>query len=100
MKVPCEHAIWYILPQIRSDIAKELVSGGMSQKEAAKRLGVTPAAVSQYLNKKRANTEKKGKVYYEAVKTAGERIRDMDDDSAISNIICELCNACQKNEIS
>ena len=54
MKIPCEIVVWYVLPTIRKDIARELVEKHkMSQTEVAKRFGVTGAAISQYLKKKR-----------------------------------------------
>ena len=55
-KIPCEIITWYVLPVIRKELAVLLVKNhNMSQKEAASLLGVTDAAVSQYLSKKRGN---------------------------------------------
>jgi uncharacterized protein len=96
MKVPCEHAIWYILPQIRADIAKRLVKGGMNQKEAAEKLGVTAAAVSQYLNSKRAATARQDKEYIKAIEDAVERIREGGSETTISKTLCDCCNACRR----
>ena len=45
MKSPCEIAVWFILPQIRAGLARELVRQGLSQKETAEKLKLTPAAV-------------------------------------------------------
>jgi len=53
MKTPCEIIVWDVLPGIRDALAEELVKNGISQKEASKMLGITPAAVSQYVSKKR-----------------------------------------------
>ncbi|MBA3044390.1 helix-turn-helix domain-containing protein, partial [archaeon] len=50
MKMPCEVIIWYILPGIRREITKSLLKNGLSQREVAKKLGITDAAVSQYLS--------------------------------------------------
>ncbi len=33
MKPPCEVIVWYVIPTIRAELAKELVKMGMSQKE-------------------------------------------------------------------
>jgi len=41
----------YFLPAFRVLVAKELVRKGVSQGRAARLLGVTQAAVSQYLRK-------------------------------------------------
>ncbi len=53
MKPPCEVIVWYVIPTIRAELAKELVKMGMSQKEIAERLGITQSAVSQYIKDKR-----------------------------------------------
>jgi len=45
---------WNGLPVIRREIAESMINKfGLSQKEAALKLGVTPAAVCQYISKKR-----------------------------------------------
>ena len=44
----------YVLPAVRREIALKLKEKGLGQKEIAKRLSVTEAAVSQYINDKRA----------------------------------------------
>ncbi|MDD1721650.1 MAG: helix-turn-helix domain-containing protein [Euryarchaeota archaeon] len=52
-RAPCETAVWHILPAIRSQVAKELVKFGLSQKDISERLGITQPAVSQYVTSKR-----------------------------------------------
>ena len=55
MDPQCEIIGKYVLPIFRSMLAKELVQKyHLSQTEAAKKLGTTQAAVSQYLSSKRA----------------------------------------------
>jgi predicted transcriptional regulator len=55
MDPQCEIIGKYVLPIFRSMLAKELVQKyHMSQTDAAKKLGTTQAAVSQYLSSKRA----------------------------------------------
>ncbi len=55
MDPQCEVIGKYVLPIFRSMLAKELVQTyHLSQTEAAKKLGTTQAAVSQYLSSKRA----------------------------------------------
>lgn len=48
---PCQAMVRYFLPAFRVLVAKELVRKGVSQGRAARLLGVTQAAVSQYLRK-------------------------------------------------
>ena len=53
VKTPCEIAVWKITPSIRGEMAKMVVEDfNLNQKEAAKLLGITEAAVSQHLHKK------------------------------------------------
>ena len=55
MDPQCEIVGKYVLPIFRSMLARELVHKfNLSQTEAAKKLGMTQAAVSQYLSSKRA----------------------------------------------
>jgi predicted transcriptional regulator len=51
--MPQELEVWYLLPAIRRELARELLKLGMNQSEAAERLGMTRASISQYLNSKR-----------------------------------------------
>lgn len=52
--MPQEIEVWYILPAIRRELVKEMIVLGLKQKEIASILGVTEAAVSQYVKQKRA----------------------------------------------
>lgn len=55
MKPPCEIVVWYVIPSIRSKLAKELLSLGMKQKDISKLLDITQPAVSQYISDKRGH---------------------------------------------
>ncbi|MFH0860729.1 MAG: helix-turn-helix domain-containing protein [Candidatus Altiarchaeota archaeon] len=91
MKLPCEYAIWYVLPDIRAEIARELIALGLDQKEAAQRLGVTPAAVSQYIHKKRGGKSRLPKTAKGKIKKAAKRIKDSRKERDILKVICETC---------
>ncbi len=52
---PQEIEAWYILPLIRKELALAMKEEGLDQKSIAKMLGVTAAAISQYVNNKRGN---------------------------------------------
>ncbi len=58
MKLPLKHPqeieVWYILPAIRKELVVALKETGKSQKEIAKLLNITEAAISQYTKEKRA----------------------------------------------
>jgi len=96
MKVPCENVVWYVLPTIRSELAKELAKA-MSQKEISEILGITQAAVSQYVSNKRGSK-------IELQDDALAAIADLADDIARvgagdpTQRICEICKKIQEDE--
>ena len=51
---PQEIEVFYILPAIRRELAINLDKEGLQQNEISELLHVTPAAINQYLNSKRA----------------------------------------------
>ncbi len=55
MKPPCEIVVWYVIPAIRSELAKELLSLGMKQKNVSELMDITQPAVSQYMTDKRGS---------------------------------------------
>jgi len=58
MKSPCELICNLILPSLRAWIAKEAVENFKArQKDVAECLGLTDAAISQYLHRKRAKIQ-------------------------------------------
>lgn len=55
--LPQEIEVWYIIPAVRRELAKIFTSKyKLKQKEAAKILGVSKAAISQYMHSKRAES--------------------------------------------
>ncbi len=54
--LPQEIEVWYIIPAVRKEFAKLLTrEHGLSYEKAGDALGISKAAVSQYLSNKRAN---------------------------------------------
>ncbi|WP_321505219.1 helix-turn-helix domain-containing protein [uncultured Methanoregula sp.] len=54
----CDSMVRILLPPMRAEMVSRLVQKqGLSQSDAAKRLGVTRAAVSQYMSRKRGAGE-------------------------------------------
>ena len=100
MKIPCEIVVWYVLPMIRREVSKELVyTHGMTQAEVARRFGVTDAAISQYLKKKRGGNAivDESPLYpqfQEEVRISAARIAE--DKSDFSNEMCRLCCVVKK----
>ncbi len=65
---PQEIEVWYVLPSLRRALAVELKRLGLTQKSIAKALGITEAAVSQYIKGKRAG-------FMDVTSFIGDRIR-------------------------
>ncbi len=91
---PCETAVWNLLPRIRADMSRILAEKGIKHKEISIILGVTPAAISQYIHKKRGRNDDAKSDYIRQVNTACERIISGEDVN-ISEIICAICQSCR-----
>ena len=96
MIFPCEKAVWYYLPQIRADMAIELVKTGLTQSQAAKKLGVTPAAVSQYIHKKRGLQLSRTRLYRQEIKAAVRKICEDASTEELYFIVCKCCQLLKK----
>ena len=48
MIYPQEIEVWYVLPVIRSELAKELLNHNLTQKEISLKLGITEAAMFKH----------------------------------------------------
>ncbi|MDR3292096.1 MAG: transcriptional regulator [Methanobrevibacter sp.] len=95
MKQPCELVVWYVIPTVRSILAKELFSLGMKQKEISNLLDITQPAVSQYLSDKRGGreielTEEIKKMIKELSYKLSEGLASKRD------IVAEICEICRK----
>jgi predicted transcriptional regulator len=92
METPCQKIVWDVLPAIRAAIAVELVSGGVSQVEAARMLETAPSAVSQYLSGKRGyRMEFEDEVKKSIVMLAEDLISKKQ-----VNVIERICGICQQ----
>jgi predicted transcriptional regulator len=100
IKTPCEIIVWEVLPSIRREFAKILIEKhGLSQKEAANKLGVTEAAISRYISGKRASQEVfDGEILSEIEKSASELING--NNSIIIKETCRICNIIKTSKSS
>ncbi len=74
-KLPQEIEVWYIIPKIRKELAKIFVEKkGLSYEKTGQILGITKAAVSQYLKNRRANKIKLSKEILKEVEKSADRI--------------------------
>ena len=100
MSTTCESVARHILPLYRAFIAKELIEKhGYTQVKAAKKLGTTQAAISQYVTAKRGH---KSIPNYDAVapdvqaaaaKTAKRMVNADMSREEFGEAFCELCTA-------
>jgi predicted transcriptional regulator len=96
-KTPCESVIWTTLPLIRKELACYMTRKcGLKQKEAAKILGITSSAISQYKCNKRANEEINDISILNEIKTSAERIIK-EGDQVLKIEICKLCRLINKD---
>jgi len=104
-QLPCELIIWYVLPDFRNEISRTLIEDyNFKQVEIAKILGVTKAAVNQYLSSKRGDhffnliKDKKTKnIMVKEIKKSTASI--VDGQSTIDIELCRLCNVIKTNKI-
>ena len=98
-QTPCEHMIWNGLPVIRKELAKSMISNyGLTQREAAEKLGITPSAVCQYLAHKRAKINMIDNHILSEVNVSAKRIVENGSTSVIPET-CRLCKLLQQQGI-
>ncbi len=103
--LPQEIEVWYIIPTIRKELAKLLVKKHkLSYEKAGNILGVSKAAVSQYLSNKRANKIKlSSEIKKEVIKSAKilsndnrEALHEIQKILRIMKINKSSCDVCKK----
>ena len=95
--MPQEIEVWYLIPALRRELARIFVEEyGLKQRKAAECLGITEAAISQYLKSKRGNeikfSEKAKKDIHEAAKDIIEHKKD------IMKELYDLCISIRKSK--
>jgi hypothetical protein len=105
MSTSCESVARYLLPLYRAFAAKELIEKNhYTQVEAAKKLGTTQAAISQYMTSKRGhrripNYDEIAPLVQNAAAEAAERIATAKmSRKEFSASFCELCKSLQTNK--
>ena len=83
--------MWSGLPVIRKGFAESMINDfGLSQKEAAEKLGITPAAVCQYVSKKRGKLEISDEFVLKEIKTSAGNIIENGGRVVLSET-CRIC---------
>jgi len=96
MKLPCEISVWFHLPQIRADLAIELIRLGVPRKTVAMEIGVTRSAISQYIHKKRGRQLSKSESYQKEIKAAGKKIYGGASTDELRMMVCKCCHLLQE----
>lgn len=95
--MPQELEVWYLIPAIRKELAKVFISDyGLSQRKAAECLGITEAAISQYLKSKRGNEIKFSDEALSEIKRSARDVVERKDD--ITEKIYRLCVLLRKSK--
>lgn len=100
MKPPCEIVVWYVIPAIRSELAKELLNLGMKQKDVSELMDITQPAVSQYITDKRGSGVKLPDDVRQMVKDfAGELYEGAADKSDLISRVCVICKHVKTEDV-
>jgi len=100
MRPPCEIVVWYVIPGIRSELAKELLRLGMKQKQISELMDITQPAVSQYISDKRGHVIKFDDHTMNMIRIFARDLMDQDlNQSDIIRRICEICKNIKAEEI-
>ena len=98
-RTPCEYIVWNILPTIRSEIVRSLINDfGLNQKEAAAKLGITPAAVCLYLSDKRANIKIKDEKIIKEIRASTKNIIKEGNIDLVGEV-CRICNIIKSKKL-
>ena len=105
MSTSCESIARYLLPLYRAFVAKELIEKySYTQVEAARKLGTTQAAISQYMTSKRGHKripnyeEIAPLVQNAAAKVAEGIVTTKMSPEEFSASFCELCTSLRRTK--
>ena len=96
MKPPCEVVVWYVIPAIRSELAKELLNLGMKQKDVSELMDITQPAVSQYITDKRGSGIKLDDNVRQMVKDFAKELAN--GEATKAQLISRTCAICKHVE--
>lgn len=96
MKPPCEIVVWYVIPAIRSELAKELLNLGMKQKDVSELMDITQPAVSQYITDKRGSGIKLDDNVRQMIKDFAKELAN--GEATKAQLISRTCAICKHVE--
>ena len=96
--MPQEIEVWYLIPALRREFAKIFIKDyDLTQKKAAEILGITEAAISQYLNSKRGKEIKFSKKELSKIKRSAEEI--MKNPETLIKNLYNLCASLRESKV-
>ncbi len=96
MELPHEVEVWYVIPALRRELAKNLIELGLTQKEIAKKLNLTEPAVSQYLSGKRGKDINFSTPVLSQIKISAKKIKSSTAKNTVSGEIVRITNYIRK----
>lgn len=96
VKTHQEMEVWYIIPALRREMAIELRKRSVSQSAAAGLLGITEAAVSQYISGKRGKDVRFGKSVKSEIRKSSEAVQK---GANAMEELHRLTTLCRKNGV-
>ncbi|MCQ2971359.1 hypothetical protein SAMN05216439_1002 [Methanobrevibacter gottschalkii] len=100
MKPPCEIVVWYVIPAIRSELAKELLNLGMKQKDVSELMDITQPAVSQYITDKRGSGIKLDDNVRDMIKNFARQLSVGEATKAdLISTTCKICNHVKLSDV-
>jgi predicted transcriptional regulator len=100
MLFPCEVSLKYFLPALRAKVVEELYKMNFSQDEIAKKLGISQAAVSKYINKNYNKEIEKIKNSKEIKEMADEFINNILKNKDVQVDFKKFCEICKRQKLS
>lgn len=91
LRMPQEVEVWYLLPAIRREFAREMAKRGIKQREISERMNITEAAVSQYISSKRASGVRFSRTIMDEIRRSVERVIRNNNIMVEMQRICKLC---------
>ena len=94
--LPQEIEVWYIIPALRRELAKAMLSLGLKQNQIAVKLGLRESAISQYLNSKRGQSIKFNALIQQEISKSAQKIAN--NSTCVMKEIQDLCKTIKKSK--
>ena len=98
--MPQEIEVWYLIPAIRKELAKEFVNvHKLNQKQAAFLLGITESAISQYVKGKRGNELHFSDKEFKNIKETANKMKNEKNEKNLMKLFFDLCVSLRSSKV-